>query len=105
MFGQLKELEAGAPGFLKDLIRQFLEQAVQQLALVRDFLRSRDGEGLYRTAHLLKGSAGSLGALPLMELLRGLEAAGGARAWPDAEGLLPRIDAEFVRVRAALESA
>jgi HPt (histidine-containing phosphotransfer) domain-containing protein len=104
MFGQLKELEAGAPGFLKDLIRQFLEQAVQQLALVRDFIRSRDGEGLHRAAHLLKGSAGSLGALPLMELLRSLEAAGGKRAWTEAEALLPRIEGEFIRVRTALEA-
>lgn len=105
MFGQLKELEAGAPGFLKDLIQQFLDQAVKQLALIRDLVRAKDGEGLYRAAHLLKGSAGSLGALALMDLLKALEAAGGARAWADAEGLLPGIDAEFARVKTALESA
>ena len=104
MFGQLKELEEGAPGFLKDLARQFLEQAVQQRALIGDVIRARDGESLFRAAHLLKGSAGSLGALPLMELFRSLEAAGGDRAWAVAEGLLPRIDAELARVRTALEA-
>ena len=102
MFGQLKELESGSPGFLQDLVKQFVEQAVKQLALIRDFVRARDGDGLYRAAHLLKGSAGSLGALPMMELLRGLESAGSARSWAQAEDLLPRIDAEFGRVRTAL---
>jgi HPt (histidine-containing phosphotransfer) domain-containing protein len=104
MFGQLKELEAGSPGFLKDLIGQFLEQAIRQLDLIRTLVGTKDGEGLFRAAHLLKGSAGSMGALPLMELLRGLEAAGHAQTWPEAESLLPRVQAEFVRVKAALEN-
>ena len=103
MFGQLKELEAGSPGFLKDLIGQFLEQAVRQLALVQELLRTKDGDGLFRAAHLLKGSAGSLGALPLMELLRKLEAAGHDGSWADANAVFPLIEAEFARVKAALE--
>lgn len=104
MFGQLKELEAGSPGFLKDLIRQFLEQAVKQLAIIRDLARAKDGDGLYRAAHLLKGSSGSLGALVLMDLLKRVEASGKSGAWPEVEGLLPRVDAEFARVKTALEA-
>ena len=105
MFGQLKELEAGSPGFLKDLVGQFLEQAVRQLALIQTLVQSKDGEGLFRAAHLLKGSAGSMGALPLMELLRDLEASGQSSSWAVAEPLLPRIEREFDRVKAALETA
>ena len=105
LFGQLKELEIGAPGFLKDLISQFLEQAERQIALLRELAASRDGEGVHRAAHLLKGSSGSIGALALMELLRGLETAGQKRAWADAEALLPRVDVEFARVKAALTAA
>lgn len=105
LFGQLKELEAGAPGFLKDLIAQFLDQATRQISVIGELTRARDGEGLHRAAHLLKGSSGSIGALDLMELLRGLESAGQKRAWGDAEGLLPRVDVEFARVKAALDAA
>lgn len=102
LFGQLKELESGSPGFLKDLIAQFLDQAAKQIAILRELTAARDGEGVHRSAHLLKGSAGSIGALGLMELLRGLESAGQKRAWSEAEGLLPRVDVEFDRVKAAL---
>lgn len=103
MFGQLKELEAGAPGFLKDLVRQFLEQGIKQISLIREFCRVRDGDGLHRAAHLLKGSAGSMGALALMGILKGLESAGQTRAWAETEKLLSSMDAEFLRVKAALE--
>lgn len=105
LFGQLKELESGSPGFLKDIIEQFLRQAVEQIGILRELTRARDGDGVHRAAHLLKGSAGSIGALGLMELLRGLEAAGQKRAWTDAEGLLPRVDVEFDLVKAALAAA
>ncbi|HEX7897469.1 MAG TPA: Hpt domain-containing protein [Planctomycetota bacterium] len=103
MFGQLKELEAGSPGFLADLVKQFLDQATRQFELVRTLLQTKDGEGVFRAAHLLKGSAGSMGALPLMDLLRELEAAGQKRAFADAEALMPRLDREFARVQRALE--
>ena len=105
IYGQLQELErSGAPGFLQDLSRQFVKQALAHLDLFSGFIRAKDGDGLFRAAHLLKGSAGSMGALALMELIRSLEAAGRSCSWTEAEALMPGIAAEFARVRAALEN-
>ena len=105
LFDQLKELETGAPGFLKDLVSQFLNQAVGQIAVLHETTRAKDGEGLRLAAHRFKGAAGALAALALMELVAELEKAGSARSWTAAEELLPRVDAEFVRVKAALEAS
>ena len=101
---QLRDLErSGSPGFLAELADLFVKQTGEQLEAFRRHVVAKDSAGLSRAAHTLKGSCGSLGAFPMMELCRGLETAARASAWADAEAIRARIEREFVRVRGALE--
>lgn len=101
---QLRDLErSGSPGFVAQLAELFVKQAAEQIEIMRRAVAGRDASGLARSAHTLKGSCGSLGALPMMELCRKLEVAARATAWADADPLPAQIEREFVRVRGALE--
>jgi HPt (histidine-containing phosphotransfer) domain-containing protein len=102
---QLRDLErSGSPGLVAQLASLFLKQTQEQAGVLRTCLTSKDDAGLARSAHLLKGSSGSVGAIPMMEICRQLEAAAKAKSWAEAEALLGRWEAEFVRVRPALEA-
>ncbi|HYE98217.1 MAG TPA: Hpt domain-containing protein [Planctomycetota bacterium] len=101
---QLRELErSGSPGFVSELADLFIRQADEQLAIFRRCGAVRDAAGLARAAHTLKGSCGSIGALPMMELCRQLEVAARATGWAEVEPLTGQIEREFARVRGALE--
>jgi HPt (histidine-containing phosphotransfer) domain-containing protein len=101
---QLRELErAGTAGFVAQLASLFLKQTQEQAGVLRACLASKDDAGLARSAHLLKGSSGSVGATALMEISRELEAAAKSKSWAEAEALIGRWEAEFIRVRVALQ--
>ncbi len=103
VIGELRELqESGSPGLLGELIDLFLKQGEEKLAEIGKAMGARDAPLLGRHAHTLKGSAGSLGALPLSGLCRELEGALRAGAWAEAETRVREIEAEFARVRTAL---
>lgn len=102
---QLREMErSGSPGFLKELGGLFAKQGEEQMGVLAACLRSRDDGGLCRSAHLMKGSSGSLGAMRLMGLCKELEEAARGRSWDAADGLVGRVTAEFARVREALRA-
>lgn len=102
---QLRELErSGSPGFFGELADLFVRQTDEQLRVLRRCGEGRDGPGLTRAAHTLKGSCGSIGALPMMELCRRLEAVARASGWGEVVPLVGQIEREFVRVRGALEA-
>jgi HPt (histidine-containing phosphotransfer) domain-containing protein len=102
---QLREMErSGSPGFLAELGTLFVKQGEEQMAVLAARLRSRDEDGLCRSAHLMKGSSGSIGAMLLMGLCRELEEAARGKSWSGAEGLVARVTAEFARVREALRA-
>ncbi len=104
VLGELRALEeGGSPGLLAELIDLFLKQGAKQLGEMREALTSKDGAGLGRLAHTMKGSAGSLGAARLSGLCRELEAAIRAKSWPEVGARVGESEAEFARVRAALE--
>ena len=104
MIGELRALQdGGSPGLLAELIDLFLKQGEGKLAELRQALGSRDAAVLGRHAHTLKGSGGSLGALHLSGLCRALEGALRANDWPGVEARVSEIEAEFARVRTALE--
>ena len=61
------------PGFVTELIGQFLKDAPALLGAIRDGLRSGDAEAIRRAAHTLKSNAATFGATELSARSRSLE--------------------------------
>jgi HPt (histidine-containing phosphotransfer) domain-containing protein len=100
---QLRELErSGSPGFIAELAALFIKQGQEQMEVLGVSAGARDGAGLVRSAHLMKGSCGGIGAMRMMLLCRELEEAARAQEWPRVNSLVERVLAEFSRVREAL---
>jgi len=98
----LRESVGDDPAFLAELVGDFLADAPDQLAALRDATDSGDAPGAMRAAHTLKGNSRTFGATELGSICQDAEAA--ARAG-DLDGVLARLDAiesEWRRVSAAL---
>lgn len=91
-----------SPAFALALIDQFVEEAEGRVAALRDATERRDAAALGIMAHSLKGSALIMGATRLAALCEKIES--GAKDPADrtiAGTLMPIVDAELARVRAA----
>ncbi len=92
---QLETLRRLAPDdggkFFVRLIDIFAQQLRTMPAEIRRAHERADEETVARMAHTLKGSAGNLGAAPLVELCLRIEESAG-NADPDLEGLIGRLD-------------
>jgi HPt (histidine-containing phosphotransfer) domain-containing protein len=84
------------------VIALFLDSAPPRLAALREAVARDDARTLEQEAHALKGSAATLGARPLAAICEELQALGRAGDVARASALLPRLEAEFERVRGAL---
>ena len=106
----LRELGGdGEEDVLGDLIETFIDNAAQVLEKAADALAKRDGVGVSRAAHMLKGSCSNFGAARLQELLAKLESLGRTPEFAgDAAGqalqLLNGIRRELTRVERALRA-
>ena len=69
---------------------------------MRDAVASEDAETLERSAHSLKSSSATLGALELAELCKELEQIGREAATDRAAEVFASLEMEFDRVRRAL---
>jgi two-component system sensor histidine kinase/response regulator len=99
-----RELAQGAePGLLAELFEAFVKDGEERLTTLRRRAASGDADGLRRTAHALKGASANIGAGPLAELCRRLEACAAAGAGAEVAPLLDALAAEFARARAELE--
>jgi HPt (histidine-containing phosphotransfer) domain-containing protein len=77
VWASLESLEsAGAPGFLRELVNEFLARAPERLQRVRAAAASGDAPALEREAHAFKGSCGSLGASAMAASCGQLESLG-----------------------------
>ena len=76
-----------------DLVRDFVDDVPIQLELMQTALDQGNADGLYRLAHKLKSSCGSLGAPRLAELVRQLEQAGRQATLDGAATLLAQAQA------------
>lgn len=86
-----------------DLIRTFLRDSRQRVAALDDLVRNGSCRDIQRTAHALKGSSGTIGAMELQNLAQKIEEAGRAENLADAQESLPSLKTEFERVREYLE--
>jgi two-component system, sensor histidine kinase and response regulator len=100
------ELDAGGddPPLLSMLVGAFLAEAPADLAGLHAAVERGDPSAVYDTAHHLKGAAATLGSAGIVGLCQELEALGQAGTLADAPAVLRRLQAEFQRVRSALDS-
>ncbi len=103
----IAELKAlgGSGDFFEKLVGIFMEAGEQKIrelekaAAARNYGRFRD------IAHAMKGSAGQVGAFPLMEICHEFSRIGPANHEEEAAALVARLKEEFVRVGAALRES
>ena len=101
---ELKSL-GGSGDFFEKLIGIFLEAGEQK---IRELERAAAGRnyGRFRDiAHAMKGSAGQVGAFPLMEICHEFSRIGPANHEEEATALVERLKEEFARVGAALRES
>ena len=101
---RLQEMAGGDAGFLAEMFRTFLADAPGMLAEMRQSLEQGDAATLRRVAHSLKSNSADFGARTLSDLCRELEMMGKAGTLDGAAEGLALVEAEWVRVKAALES-
>jgi len=93
---------AGDEELLVEIIDLYLEDSPRVLEGLRAAAAAGDAEGVWKAAHRLKGSVGSLSAIPAFEAARDLEA--GGRAGDIDSELLARMETELERLAQALDA-
>jgi len=95
----------GSPDLLKKVIDMFLRDAPERIATIRDAVMSGNATTIQRTAHSLKSSSATVGAMALSSLCKELESMGGTNTVDHAPELLSRVEAEYRAVEAALHGS
>jgi HPt (histidine-containing phosphotransfer) domain-containing protein len=93
----------GDPAFLAELIDTFFDDSAELLPAMRQALASGSAEQLRRAAHSLKSNSAAFGAQELALLCRQLEEQGREGNLSGAADRLAQVDAEYDRVRRALQ--
>lgn len=102
---QIRALQRpNAPNVVHKIINSYLHDAPQLLEAARQAIAQNDSSTLYRTAHSLKSTSASLGALTLAGLCKELEAVGRAQTTDKAGTLLVAIEQEYTHVQEALKA-
>lgn len=101
MLESLREL--GDQELLAEIAGMFVTDAPSQITELREAVESETAEDVERTAHSLKGSSGNIGASRMSEICDELQDAGASEDLSYAPQLLGQLEAEFGRVRPALE--
>jgi two-component system, sensor histidine kinase and response regulator len=95
----------GDPAFLAELIDTYFEDTGTLLPAMRKAVVAGSADQLRRAAHSLKSNSASFGAHELTVLCRELEEQGRAGSLGGAAERLAQVEAEYDRVRRALEAA
>jgi len=96
--------ELGGTELVEELIETFLDDAPSRLEALRGAVQGGEAPAVRRLAHALGGSCGSMGTVEMTRLSGTLEKAGASGDLSLARELLERLEAEFGRVRTALET-
>ena len=101
----LLETTGGDPAFLAELIDSYVDDTPRLLGAIRRAVDAGDGEELRRAAHTLKSNSATFGALTLAALCRDLEGRGKAGMLDGAAEQVAQAEAEYAKVRQALQAA
>ena len=94
----------GDRDFLAELIKTFFQDTPEQFAVLHASLADGSADNFRRAAHSLKSNAASFGAMTLSAQCKQLEDMGKAGDLAGAPGLLADAEAEYERVRHALQA-
>jgi two-component system sensor histidine kinase/response regulator len=92
----------GQPDMLCKVIDKYLSSSRQLIETMRTAVSQRDAGVLHRTAHSLKSSSATLGALRLAALCKEVEAMGRMNTLNSVTNLWENIEAEYALVQDAL---
>jgi two-component system sensor histidine kinase/response regulator len=99
----LLSLDDGEGEALAEIVQEyFILNGEGQAELLR-LLSDGDSDALERMAHTLKGASANVGAIGLADVCADLETRARQAQLADAAELVEQFEAEFNRVRAALE--
>ncbi|CAB1367803.1 EAL domain-containing protein [Denitratisoma oestradiolicum] len=93
--GKLREVLGDA---IPEAIRPFIEDMPNYLETIEQAAAESDNEGLRRTAHVIKGAAGNLGADALAAVAREIEEAADLGISAEAGHQVDRLRVEYTRV-------
>jgi len=93
-----------APMFLAELITAFHDDSIKLLAEMREAVVKGDAVSLQRAAHTLKGSSATLGAMRLSAMCKELELMGHEGILEGVAEKVAQVEAEYGRVKVALET-
>jgi PAS domain S-box-containing protein len=96
-------LGSKADTILPGLIEGFYQDTDRLMAKARQALRQKREDDLYMAAHSLKSTSATFGAQELSAIARELEIRARDGVFEEAVGLIEKAQAEFARVKAALE--
>jgi CheY-like chemotaxis protein/HPt (histidine-containing phosphotransfer) domain-containing protein len=94
----------GRDSVLGRVIGIYFESSGSLLAAMADAVKRGDAEALRNAAHSLKSSSANVGARPLADLCRQLEAVGREKRVQEAPALLARLDPVYTKTLAALKT-
>lgn len=97
--------EATGEDLMGKLATLFLAETEARVVELREALAADDAAAVAGLAHTVRGGSASLGASGLADLCATLEADGAAGDLMSGGALLEAVEAELVRVRAALGSS
>jgi CheY-like chemotaxis protein len=86
----------------QELIAIFLKDTPDKLATMQQAIADNDPNALFRVAHTLKSSSGSIGALHFSALCKHLEQQGRSGNMDGAEEIVAQMEGEFARLQDAL---
>ncbi len=97
----------GDEALLADIIRLFHRESARARKALAEAIEARDRETVAREAHKLRGSAGSLGATPLMEIAETLEieATEEDEGWDAIDRVWARVVVRWDELDLALDGA
>ena len=96
--------ELGGSEMLSELTEMFLDDVSSRFPALREALEEGDASSVEQIAHALIGSSGNMGARRMAAICTELQYVGASGDLSRVPELLERLEAEFGRVRPALEA-
>jgi HPt (histidine-containing phosphotransfer) domain-containing protein len=105
VLASLRELQnEGEPDIVAEIGDLFIKHAPQKVVAIRKAASEGDAKMLEMAAHSLKSSSSYIGAMKLAAICKELEFMGRSGSLKGISEMADQIEAEFERVKAALES-
>jgi two-component system, sensor histidine kinase and response regulator len=95
----------GEPDKLARIVGLFIDDVPLRLEELRQAVERGEALKVEETAHMLKGGSGYMGAVQMAEICAGIQGLGASGELSHAPELLDDLEAEFKRIRPALEAA